>query len=215
VVGSVVEGLSLPFNLVAIMGATRPTRRRGDAQAAFGPCMLVSRATYDAVGGHAAVHRDLLDDVALAQRVRASGRDVQLRLGSSLVRYRMYPRGLRAVIEGWTKNIASGATRVAPAVGVACGLLVTATLLPLWLLASGHGASERIGALVLWCLVVAHTGLLARRIGRFGPAPVVLAPLVALLFVCVAVRSGLLLATRRPVRWKGRMLAGERGMVDG
>jgi hypothetical protein len=44
---------------------------------------------------------------------------------------------------------------------------------------------------------------------------VLLAPLATLVFVLVALRSGLLLAAHRPVRWKGRLLAGERGIVDG
>jgi 4,4'-diaponeurosporenoate glycosyltransferase len=214
-VGSLVETLSLPFNLIAIMGATRASRARGDANAAFGPCLLVSRATYEAVGGHAAVHQDLLDDVALAQRVRSAGFDVQLRLGADLVRYRMYPGGLRSLVDGWSKNLASGATRVEPAIGVASALWVTATLLPLWLLVTGNGSDDRIAALVPWFVVSAHTALLARRTGRFGVVPVLLAPLGTVFFVLVTVRSALLLATRRPVRWKDRRLDRERGLVDG
>ncbi len=43
------------------------------AAAANGQYLLISREAYDAVGGHAAVGTSLLEDVALARAVKASG----------------------------------------------------------------------------------------------------------------------------------------------
>lgn len=74
------------------------------AAAANGQYLLISRAAYDAVGGHAAIADTLLEDVALARAVKTSGRKISLR-GSDAVRTRMY-RSLSQLVEGWTKNLA-------------------------------------------------------------------------------------------------------------
>ncbi len=73
--------------------------------AANGQFILVRRSTYDAVGGHAAIARELLEDVALARAVKSSGRKIRFRYGADAVRTRMY-RNFRQLREGWTKNLA-------------------------------------------------------------------------------------------------------------
>jgi len=73
--------------------------------AANGQYLLVSREAYDAVGGHAAVGTSLLEDVALARRVKSLGRKLFFRYAADAVRTRMY-RSFRQLQEGWTKNLA-------------------------------------------------------------------------------------------------------------
>jgi glycosyltransferase involved in cell wall biosynthesis len=73
--------------------------------AANGQYILIRRDTYDAVGGHAAVASDILEDVALARAVKSSGRKIRFRYGANVVRTRMY-RNYRQLRDGWTKNLA-------------------------------------------------------------------------------------------------------------
>ena len=209
------ETLSLPFNVAAVIGASNwRSRRRGTAVAAFGPCLLVERAAYQRVGGHDSVRAELVDDLALAQRFRARGESLTLLRGGALVRYRMYPRGLAELIEGWTKNIAIGAARTPPIAFAAVALWVTALLLPLTWLFTSRSLGELVVAGASWAVVAAHTALLAGRVGRFGAAALA-APLLACAFVTITVRSAALTLARRPVRWKGRLLARSRGGSDG
>ncbi len=70
---------------------------------AFGPFMLFRRSAYEQVGGHAGVANGVIEDVALAQRIKAAGLGLQICLGGSRVRCRMYANGA-ALWEGWTKN---------------------------------------------------------------------------------------------------------------
>src|SRR5216683_7455160 len=72
--------------------------------AANGQYLLVRRATYDAVGGHAAVATEILEDVALARLFRNKGKHVYFRYGGDAVRTRMY-RNWPQLREGWTKNL--------------------------------------------------------------------------------------------------------------
>jgi glycosyltransferase involved in cell wall biosynthesis len=72
--------------------------------AANGQYILIRRDTYDAVGGHAAIAADILEDVALARAVKSSGRKILFRYAATSVRTRMY-RNYRQLRDGWTKNL--------------------------------------------------------------------------------------------------------------
>ena len=63
----------------------------------------MARAAYQAAGGHRAVSGEILEDVALARRVKA-GRAVVFIDGADLVAARMYT-DLDAIRRGWTKNL--------------------------------------------------------------------------------------------------------------
>ena len=73
--------------------------------AANGQYILIKRKTYDAVGGHAAMAGEILEDVALARAVKLSGRKIRFRYAADAVRTRMY-RNFAQLREGWTKNLA-------------------------------------------------------------------------------------------------------------
>ena len=73
--------------------------------AANGQYLLIRRDTYEAVGGHAAIAGNILEDVALARAVKSSGRKIRFRYGANAVRTRMY-RNYRQLRDGWTKNLA-------------------------------------------------------------------------------------------------------------
>lgn len=75
------------------------------AAAANGQYILVKRDAYDALGGHAAVASAILEDVALARALKASGRKIRFRYAADAVRTRMY-RNFRQLRDGWTKNLA-------------------------------------------------------------------------------------------------------------
>jgi glycosyltransferase involved in cell wall biosynthesis len=74
------------------------------AAAANGQFLLIQRETYDDVGGHAAIHGAVLEDVALARRVKSAGFRIWFASGFGIVRVRMY-RSFSAMWEGWKKNL--------------------------------------------------------------------------------------------------------------
>jgi glycosyltransferase involved in cell wall biosynthesis len=81
------------------------SRQSSGIAAANGQYLLVRRAAYDAVGGHAAVATEILEDVALARLFRDASKHVYFRYGGDAVRTRMY-RNWPQLREGWTKNLA-------------------------------------------------------------------------------------------------------------
>ena len=74
------------------------------AAAANGQFLMIRRAAYDAIGGHASVAGDVLEDVALAKRVKSAGYRIWFGSGQGIVRVRMY-RTFGAMWQGWKKNL--------------------------------------------------------------------------------------------------------------
>lgn len=77
---------------------------KSPAAAANGQFLLIRREVYEALGGHARLADDLLEDVALAKAVKAAAHRLWFGSGKGLVRARMY-RSFGAMWEGWTKNL--------------------------------------------------------------------------------------------------------------
>src|SRR6056297_2936349 len=106
------EQLSGFFNLIVMVGsgAFDFWSKEGLADGCFGPCILTDRRDYEAVGGHAAVRGQVVDDLALCGLYRRRGLGVHCFGGRGVISFRMYPGGLASLVEGWTKNMAMGAS---------------------------------------------------------------------------------------------------------
>ncbi|HYA61632.1 MAG TPA: glycosyltransferase [Candidatus Sulfotelmatobacter sp.] len=72
--------------------------------AANGQFLMIRREVYEAVGGHNSVAGEVLEDVALAKRVKSAGFRIWFGSGKGIVRVRMY-RSFGAMWEGWKKNL--------------------------------------------------------------------------------------------------------------
>jgi glycosyltransferase involved in cell wall biosynthesis len=159
------ERAVMPVIFAELAGRYRPAEVSdpGSAVAAAnGQYILISREAYDAVGGHAAVAGDLLEDVALARAVKRSGRKIFFRFGGDAVRTRMY-RSFAQLREGWTKNLAllfPSPLRLAVVRFMEFGLIVGSGVV-----AGRLGAKDRVGAAIavgLLCAVL--YGLFLKRI---------------------------------------------------
>jgi len=73
--------------------------------AANGQFIVVEREAYFSVGGHRAIGRDILEDVALAQNIKRAGNLIRFRYAPEALSTRMYATTVE-MIEGWTKNLA-------------------------------------------------------------------------------------------------------------
>ncbi|MFW6361114.1 MAG: glycosyltransferase [Spirochaetota bacterium] len=206
------EQLSGFFNLIVMVGsgAFDLWSRSGDADGCFGPCILTDRNEYSAVGGHAAVRGEVVDDLALCALFRRHGLGVHCFGGRGLISFRMYPGGLRSLIEGWTKNMAMGASLsklrniillVVWFTGISNALLAVAV-------SSGPGAAAvwSAAAAGVYGLYAVQVYLQLRRVGGFSVAAALLFPLEFLFFVGVFVYSIIRTKLFGSVSWKGRSI---------
>ena len=58
----------------------------------------------------------IADDLALASAADRAGVPVRALVGDDRLGYRMYPEGMRSLVEGWSKNLATGARPPRPCV---------------------------------------------------------------------------------------------------
>ena len=203
-------------NLVSMMGSGAfvawPRTRR---PAAFGPCLLTSRTDYDLAGGHAAVRGEVVEDLHLARAYRAAGLPVRCRAGGETVGFRMYPGGVRQLVEGWTKNLAAGAAGASPVavagavwwVAACCAVAATGVGAGIQWIAGTGGAP--VAPALAWAVVALEVHWLLGRIGRFRWWTSVLFVLPLLAFVALFTVSLVRTVLRRPATWRGRAL-----MVD-
>ncbi|MGA7381145.1 MAG: glycosyltransferase, partial [Terriglobales bacterium] len=197
------ERAVMPVIFAELAGRYRPAEVSDPRSAvANGQYLLISREAYDAVGGHAAIAGDLLEDVALARAVKRSGRKIFFRYGGEAVRTRMY-RSFSQLREGWTKNLAllfPSPLRLAMVRLMEFGLIVGSGVL-----AGRLGAKDRTAAAIAVGLVCAILyGLFLKRIlkAHFSWISDVLAVVGLPLFSYLLVRSKV--AHREGmVSWKG------------
>jgi cellulose synthase/poly-beta-1,6-N-acetylglucosamine synthase-like glycosyltransferase len=120
------------------------------AAAANGQFLLINREAYQAVGGHAAIAGEVLEDVALAKRVKEAGYCIWFGSGKGIAWVRMY-RTFPAMWEGWKKNLyrlmgGNHAALAAEIVNAMVPLLLLAFLVVLMWAGSG---SWRVGVTTL------------------------------------------------------------------
>jgi glycosyltransferase involved in cell wall biosynthesis len=92
---------------------------------AAGPFMLFRRGAYEAVGGHRALAGEVVEDLALARRIKGAGLRLRYLLGLDALELRMY-RDFASLWEGWSKNWFAGLDR---SVGKALGASAVVLLL--------------------------------------------------------------------------------------
>jgi len=91
------------------LASVYPSRKVNDPAsrlaAANGQFLLIERDAYFSVGGHRAVGKSILEDVALAENVKRSSHTIRFRYAPEALATRMYWT-TSEMIEGWTKNLA-------------------------------------------------------------------------------------------------------------
>jgi hopene-associated glycosyltransferase HpnB len=192
------------FQLLYPFAWVNDPRRR--TAAAAGGTMLVCREALDRIGGIAAIRGALIDDVALAARVKEKGR---IWLGHTVLArsIRPYPRAG----EIW-RMIARSAyvqLRCSPLLLAGCiaGMALVWIVPPVAMLV-GHGTARAVGTLAWVGLAWSYLPSLRRYRLSAGRAPFL--PLVAVFYMAATIGSAVNHHLGRGVAWKGRAYQGAR-----
>lgn len=206
------EQLSLFFNLVQV-AANGSALRTPISLGLYGPVVLIPRAQYVSIGGHARIRGNILEDMAFGELLRKNGVPFRLFIGDGELSFRMYPEGLKSLLQGWTKNLAAGAAKTPFPLFLPVFLWVmSAVSVPLHLVVFALSA-QRFGLFAfgaLYCVWVAVLFLLSRRVGRFSPLAILLFPAPMAVFLAVFFVSVLKRLFGWNVIWKGRAIRPDR-----
>ena len=164
---------------------------------ANGQCLLVRRSAYFQMGGHAAVIRSVIEDVALAAHAKAHGLRVRVLRAEHLGHVRMYENFI-AIRRGFEKNSFRflGANPATGAQVMLASILLTSYAPVLWLLLRDH----HLAAAAIFALLPSL--LLAPWYGGFTRA--LAAPAAIYTFQAIALSAMFRTLTGIRTPWKGR-----------
>ncbi len=190
----------LPFSLVA----RHPAR---SLVIGNGQWLAFTRESYGASGGHAAVRAEVVEDVALARRVKCAGYRLVPMVSTSELTVSMY-RDAAALREGFAKNLyALAGGHPASFTPVLLGFCLVA-IYP-WI-GAALGAPGAVLPLAL-LLTIRLVGIL---ILRQGIGSLILHPAGSALCVAIALES-FIATQRRTLQWKGRPIGQQLGAETG
>ncbi|SHK26660.1 4,4'-diaponeurosporenoate glycosyltransferase [Anaerobranca californiensis DSM 14826] len=203
------ENLSAIFNLILMMGTNvfTPLGKRLKPLAFFGPCQIMTKEDYFKVGGHTSAKGSILEDISLGKNFLNAGIPIRCFGGRGAISFRMYPGGIKEIIEGWSKNFASGAGQV----GFINLLLITlwvsgmvgVTITTIRTFLVGEYLLEVYGLFLLYGLQLYW---LLSKIGNFSPLIIISFPINLLFFIYVFIRSFIMTFIFKRVNWKGRKI---------
>lgn len=185
------ESLSLFFNIAMVAG-TVPS-------GLFGQVLLIDRPSYQQSGGHEGTKSRILENVHFKEQLDDARIPARSMPGQGMIHFRMYPGGIREVIEGWTKGFASGANHSSK--------LITMVLWMIGLMSTAIGlaiANEPIAWGLLYLLFAIQVASIARKVGSFPLLSSLLFPIPLLFFFVIFARSAW--KSGRNVTWKGRAI---------
>jgi glycosyltransferase involved in cell wall biosynthesis len=181
--GCLAEWMVQPI-MASLLGLGFPIKAANDpadpTAFAAGPFMLFRRTAYEAIGGHRALAGVVVEDLALARRIKAAGYRLRYLLGLDAADLRMYA-DFAALWEGWSKNWFLGLERnLARALGASSAVVLMFSA-P-WLLAPAAAIS---------------LALLERSAGELAALRLPLLAALALGLLGIGLQLGLRLWTRR------------------
>jgi len=177
--------------------------------AGIGQFMLFRAAAYKAIGGHAAIKDEVVDDMALARRVKTEGLRWRFVDAGGRVSCRMY-RDRRGVVDGLTKSIFPALGSNVPLALAVFTVVSFSYLEPVVLLGGlvfgwATPVETIVWALVCVGLAMSSWAVVSRRAGYPVYQPF-LYPLTIAAVLVIGLRS-IVLSVLGRASWKGRRLA--------
>ena len=202
------EQLSAFFNII-MMGAMGTFTVMGSLLkpiGLFGPCIVMRNRYYFESGGHREVRSEVVEDLALGERLKRQRIPIYCYGGKGTIYFRMYPNGIRDLVEGWSKGFATGAIKTYIPI-----LLVIIAWVGGGISATRYAieaaSSMNTVSILIW--TSAYVGYAIQvywmlfRVGTFKFYTALLYPVSLLFFLAVFLRSFFLIFIRRSVKWKG------------
>ena len=201
------ERLSFFFNMIQVGANGIATVLSSRHAGLCGPVILIPANIYQEVNGHESVKSSIVDDVALGAVLAKEGHAYRLYMGKGLIHYRMYSGGFKALVQGWTKNFATGALKTPLPIFVMTFIWISSLILTVFSAVEVIFCNDSILKAVVFALYILWTLELyriSRSTGSFGIITILCYPLYLSFFLLVFFRSLIKVTLRKTVTWKDR-----------
>lgn len=192
------EQFSAFFNVIMAGGTT--------ASGLFGQTLLVSRAHYDAIGGHEPVKDKVLENLHLARHFNEAGIPCRSHRGRGVISMRMFPGGFKALCNGWSKGFVSGAASTPRKALILISAWLSGLITSLVAMSFLPVASQvaQIGITALYVAFVFQCLLLFRKIGSFIWPAALLFPIPLCFYLGLFFNAAMRARKGGSIQWKGR-----------
>ncbi|NLO83292.1 MAG: glycosyltransferase [Clostridiales bacterium] len=202
------ERLSLVPCIMGIFAFTSPFEQRSNHKSLYGSCIVATREDYERINGHQSVRGEVMDDMTLGKRFSQEGINVQNFIGHGLVSFRMYPKGIKSEIQGFSKGAVLGMVNLSlPTVMLiavwAVGLLLSGVMAPLLLLTNHPWLYPFLLGYIMFTLQILY---LVKYTGNYGIIIPLLHFISFMFFILVMAYSVYQVSFRGCVAWKGRQI---------
>jgi cellulose synthase/poly-beta-1,6-N-acetylglucosamine synthase-like glycosyltransferase len=210
--GSFWERALIPFvycRLSAKFSFARVNDPKLPDAAANGQFLMILRDVYQKVGGHAAIASEVLEDVALARRVKQAGYQIYFTAPVGIIRARMY-RSFSALWQGWTKNLyllmGGTAKQVFCEIAKAFPAVEIIVLFTFWALLQGayRPSLPLLAALLLLAIVLRCARFAEQLYRNLYPVSYIKYYVPGMCLYSAALIASWWKNTRGSVQWKGR-----------
>ena len=203
------EQFSAFFNIVmmAAIGAFTILGNRIKPIGLFRPVVAIKRQYYLDSGGHEKVKSEILEDVAFGSELQKKGVEVHCLGGEDTISFRMYPNGIKELINGWSKGFAVGAVKTSIPLLVLIVAWISGSIGTTRNLVEAIAATNSVQIAIwggLYVLFAAQIYWMLVRIGNFKFYTALLFPIPLSFFVLVFTYSFVRIFLARSVKWKGR-----------
>lgn len=198
--------------MVSVGGKWVNDDRRPNYSIGNGQYMLITRAAYEKIGGHKAVHDRIVEDLSMARNLKRAGLKLRFLVAQDAFGVRMYS-SLREIWLGWRKNFytVSENHRLLKALQRFLFLFVF-FILPFIILTQGIllAPTQPVNLFLLTGAFMSFwlwLGMLIfyKQGARLNPAYGVLLPLAVAVYMAIGVDSTIRGALGKGLSWKGRI----------
>lgn len=158
---------------------------------------MIRRRDFDDIGGYTALHNAVVDDVGMAQQLRAHGKRTHTAMANDLVSLRMY-HGAREIIDGFTKNVFTAFGGFF-AMLTLFPMMIVFHLVPYVLALRGDPLALIVVALISVCRLIIFLSFRLRIDNAlFGH------PFMIVFWSWIFLRSMWITGVRKELQWRGR-----------
>jgi 4,4'-diaponeurosporenoate glycosyltransferase len=200
---SAYEQLSLFFNVLMAAGAGGFSPI--SAPRLFGQSLLISKDTYFATGGHAAVRGVVLENLRWASRLRDRGVRMHCFGGKGSLHMRMFPEGFHQMSESWAKAFLQGATDSGRVVLVMAIAWISALWSAALLLVMPYNYG-RLSLTFVYLLLSVQIVWISRLIGNYRALACLIYPLPLAYYCFIFGLAAARRALGRKAVWRGRQV---------
>lgn len=202
------EQFSMMFNLVQI-AANGTALPKPHNLGLYGPVILISQSDYRKAGGHESAKGSVIEDMTLGLQLKKMSLPYRLFIGDADISFRMYGDGFHSLLQGWVKNLATGASKMPLPLFLMVFFWITSLAsVPLQLAKFAFSANTPwliVYSLfyIIWVLILVT---LVKRVGHFRRWVLAFYPILVLFFLSVFVVSMIKKIFGLKVTWKGRSI---------